>query len=62
MESTSNNKPEYGWVVQLCFLFLTHSVLCYGLEGLLHVDSLLRGCLKIRNVALGLAPRHCPFL
>ena len=37
-------------------------VLGDGLERLLNVDSLLGGCLKVGNIALGLAPGHCAFL
>lgn len=38
------------------------SVLGDSLERLLDIDGLLCGRLKVRNVALGLAPGHCAFL
>ena len=44
----------------LCFLL--QRILGYRLERLFHVDRLLGGRLKVRNVALGLTPRHRPLL
>jgi len=48
--------------VQLLLLILMQGVLGNSLERLLDVDGLLRGRLKVRNVALGLAPGHRAFL
>lgn len=37
-------------------------ILCNSLERLLNINGLLRGSLKVGDVALGLAPGHCAFL
>ena len=47
---------------QLLFGFLLKGILSDGLESLLDIDSLLSGSLKVRNIALGLAPCHGTFL
>ena len=47
---------------QLRLGLLGEGILRDGLEGLLDVDGFFGGCLKVRNVALGLTPRHGAFL
>ena len=44
--------------VQFNFLFLRERILGDGLECLFDVDRLLRGCLKVGNVAFRLTPGH----
>lgn len=47
---------------QFSLSLLDKRILCHRLEGLLNIDGFLRGCLKIRNVSLGLTPCHRPLL
>lgn len=47
---------------QLLLCLLLECVLGDRLESLLHIDGFLCRGLKVRDVALGLAPRHCPLL
>ena len=59
-------KPDVRDCIYLRFIdviiFLCKSVSGDLLEGLLYVDSLLRTCLKVRNVVLRLAPVLGPAL
>jgi len=48
--------------IHFCVLLLLDSTLGDSLESLFHIDSLLRGRLKVRDVAFGLTPRHGPLL
>ena len=55
--------PQYNRQYAHLFLcFLLQRILRYRLESLLNVDGLLGRGLKVRDVPLGLTPRHCPLL
>lgn len=54
VRSKEKKKPN----VQLDLGFLLEGILGDRLEGLFDVDGFLGRGLKVRNVALGLAPRH----